>query len=409
MSLSSPILIIGDPYAGKNNVLGIKKKFPQFKWITKSLDTDGLNSIRAEVGTFSFDDSEKAFILQELPDRKQVREFVIDLVSSKISTYFIVWDSENHIKIDPKTKSMGKDWKDFLDRFKDIHGSKIINNDAPFTEKDNNSVVNFIADRFAYYGKQIDFREARLLINIVGFDRGLLDSDIQKMSLICPEVVTSDFILDNAFPSSKEAVIYKLGNIIDTGNYEDSLNMMEKFLSSGVNENKIADVLIKKARWQLIIASLWKEGMHWDDIPSKIMEMGKFPSSIWHNEEMDIPHKKRESEILNTPEGMYRHVTVAMGIPKRYIKSRDEKKNKKLSETIPQYFMASQVVDFVRNIADVNPSVSNAEIKGKLMNRAIKVYQFLQNKLFDIREGQNPVQDLQEMIRVMTNRDLTAF
>ena len=328
--IPSPILILGDPYAGKNNILAIKKKFPQIKWVTKFLDKDGLNSIRAEAGTFSLDDSEKILLLQNIPDRKQVREFVIDLVSRPHpSTYIIVWDSDNHIKIDPKTKSMGKDWQEFLEKFRNIKGNKVLENDASFTEKDNNSVINFIVDTFAKYGKKIDFKEARVLINVVGFDRGMLESDIKKMVLTCPNIVDSQFIIENAYPSSKEAVLYKLGNSIDTGNYENSINIMDCFLRAGVSANEITAVLIRKARWQMIVSSLWKEGMPWDSIASKIMEMGKFPSSIWHNEKMDTPHKKREAEIVNTPEGMYNYMRAKMGIPRRYFRPREEKKGKK--------------------------------------------------------------------------------
>ena len=406
--IPSPILIIGDPYVGKNNIISIKKKFPKLRWVEKSLDTDNLNDIRAEAGTYSFDDSEKVLFLSELPDRKAVREFVLDLSStSHPLTYIIVWDSDHHIKIDPKTKSMSKDWREFLSKFKNIKNSKVLENNAPFTEKDNNSVINFIIELFGKYNKKIDFKEARLLINIVGFDRGMLESDIKKMVLTCPDIVDSQFILENAFPSSKEAIIYKLGNVMDTGSYEDSIDMVERFLNSGVNENKIADVLVKKARWQMIAASLWKEGMNWNDIAGKIMEMGKFPSFIWHNNEIDSAYKKREAEIVNTPEGMRQYLTMKMGIPKMYFKPVEDKKKK--SESMPQYFMASQVVDFVRNMVEMNNNVEKSEIKNKLMNRAIKVYQFIQDKLFEIRTGANPTQDLQEMVKVMTNRDLSTF
>lgn len=408
--IPSPILIIGDPYVCKNNILSIKKKFPQLKWTTKSLDKDSLNNIRASAGTFSIDDSERVLLLQDFPDRKQVREFVIDLSSEPFdSINIIIWDSANHIKIDPKTKLMGKEWSEFVDKFKSIKGSRIVKNDSAFTEKDNNSVINFIVSTFEKRGKKIDFKEARILVNIVGIDRGMLESDIEKMVLTCPDIVGSRFIIDNAFPSSQEAIIYKLGNIIDEGSYEDSINMVDRFISTGVSGQKIADVLVRKARWQMVVASFWKSGVPWNEISNKVMEMGKFPSAIWHNEEMDTSHKKRESELVNTPDGIYNYMSIKMGIPKRYFKARNDKKGKKLNESIPQYFMASQVVDFVKGIVESNSSIPKSEIKNKLMNRTIKVYQFIQEKLFDVRENKNQLQDLHEMVKVLTNRDLTAF
>jgi hypothetical protein len=138
------------------------------------------------------------------------------------------------------------------------------------------------------------------------------------------------------------------------------------------NPNVIAEVFVRKARWQMAVASFWHQGIPFSDIPNRIMDMGKFPSLIWHSEEMDGDEKRIKAEVL------------------------------------PMYFMASQTVDFVRDAIVGNKPVT-PELKKKVLNRAVTIYLFIQEKLFTVRQGSNPDQDLAEMTRILMNTDLNAF
>lgn len=420
--LSSPVLLFGDPYLCKNDIIAVKQRDPQATWVTMSLTDDSPDKIRMEAGTASWDDSEKVIILEELPNRKQIREFVLDLVTTLPSlTKLIVWDSKGTIKINPKTRTLDKTWSEFVAAFKKIDGSKVINNGGEITDKTKGDCIPFIQQCFAKHKKNIGIEEARLLVSIVGYRKGMLQSDIDKMSLTSPETVTSDFILENAFPSSKEAIIYKLSNVLDTLSYEASINMMDRFLGHGINENVIADTIVKKARWQMAAVSLWIEGMTWDVIATKLSLMGKFPSCIWHNPKMNSSNKKKESEIFQDEEGMLKYLTQKEGYPRQYFKItvpsknkvRKSKKNpaaetttqvkKKRAEAFPMPFMANQTVDFVKTQIVRNNSSNTEEERQEILDRAINVYLFCQDKLAQIRYGKNPVQDLQEMVRAITN------
>jgi hypothetical protein len=421
--MPSPILIFGDKYLSKNDIIAAKKKYAKARWTTKSAANDSLNSIRMETGVSSWDDNEdKIILIEDIPNRKEVREFILDLsVSCPSGTKLIIWDSNGHIKINPKTKTFDKTWGDFVSAFKKITGNKVINHGSELTEKDNEDSTAFIKKLFEKKGYTIGNNEIRVLIDIIGHDRGMLSSDIDKMCLTAPSNITIDFIIDNAFPSSNEAVQYKLANIMDNGSYEDALNMMDRFIEIGTNPNVIAEICIRKARWQMVATYLWVRGLSWNEVVDKIMEMGKFPSSIWHNSNFTFSDKKAAALQFQSPEQILFYMTRHLkGLPDYYFKPSHDIKTKKAlkesgtitrkgAEIMPLPFMAEQVVSFVRDKVVRANNISTAEEKERLLDRAIKVYLIAQDKLAEIRYGENPVQDLQEIVRVIMNVNLECF
>ena len=424
--MPSPILIFGDIFLSKNNIIAAKKKYSDLKWVTMSATDDSLDSIRMESGGSLWDDSGKILLVEDLPNRKQVREFLIDLASTlSQNTRLIVWDSNNCIKVNPKTKTFDKTWGEFVGLFRNIPGSKVVNNGEKLTEKEEGDCVEFIKNRFAKLNKKIETREAKLLINIVGYSRGMLDSDIDKMALTSLDKVTSSFILENAFPSSKEAVLYKIANILDTASYEDSINLISRFLEVGINVNVIAEIIVKKARWQMVAAYFLDRGLKSNEVVNRLVNMGKFPSYVWHNPNLDTQTKQAETEQFQSEDGILKYLTENYGYSPRYfrmvkeIKSKPNKSKKaevkiatkmkkKSPEIIPYPFMATQIVDFVVNkICGGNDVKTEGDIK-RVLDRAIKVYLFSQEKLASVRYGENPIQDIQEMIRTITDVSLSS-
>jgi len=422
LEIPSPILIFGDTYLSKNNIIATKKKYPNYIWVTKSASEDDLDDIRAEAGVSSWDDNEKIILIQDLPNKKQTRDFLINLASScPIKTKLIIWDSEGKITIDPKEKTIDKTWSEFIDEFRNIKGSKIVNNGEDLTEK-GLAGFEYVVKCFKKYNKNIGEKEAKLLLSIVGYDRGMIDSDIKKMSLTCPNEVTCEFILDNAFPTNKEAILYKVGNVLDGVSFEKSINLVERFLESGINHNEIAAIIMKKARWQLAVAHLWSSGLEWDSIANKLMDMGKFPSSVWHNEQMDDSMKRREAEPLQSPENMALYMNVKEGIPIQYFKNIEKSVKKakvtkvtkaalsrKNAEIVPMYFMAEQTVSFVRDRIARNSKFSIEETKKKILNRAMKTYLICHDKMVGIRCNENPDRDVHEMIRCIMSTNLERY
>ena len=236
--LSSPILIYGDRFISQNHINTIKSKYNKFYDINViSAIESTLEYIEAISTSQGFIPQSKITIINDLPNQKAVREFIIELTSRKNIPYtkFIVWDSSESIKLDPKTKLPNKTWEDFIAKFKCIEGSKIVNCGAEFTEKDDNEITSFIKTRFSKQNKEINSDAIKAFINIVGRDRGMITSEIDKLALAAPIKITSEFIIENAFPSSKEAILFKLNNALD-GTYSESIELLEQFLESGIND-----------------------------------------------------------------------------------------------------------------------------------------------------------------------------
>lgn len=434
MNFPSPILVIGDQYVSKNNMLAIKKKYGEFyRIVTVSASQASIDEIRTEAGLLDFFSQPKIIVINDLPNQKAVREAIIELVAeTSDNTKFVVWDSSNAIKFDPKTKTPNKTWSDFIDKFRSIKDSKVINNGAGFTEKDDDECLELVQTSFSKYKKTISHETAKIFISIVGKDRGLLLSEIDKLSLNSPSVITTDFVLDNTFPTSKEAVIYKFSNALD-GGYSHAIVMLDQFLDTGMNQNLLGEIIAKKVRWQLAACYYYSVGMSWYDIDRQLMEMGKFPSYAWHSQKISYDQKaKITQDATDTEEGFNQYKTRAIGLPLYYFgrpstkkkkgteeeeevevgEAKVEKKKKVVAlgkkEVLPMPFLATQITtalnaNFIKpNVGKIDPK----EIRIKLLDKMLNVYLETVNKLKEIRYGEDPTQDLYEMVRIVTDREL---
>jgi hypothetical protein len=407
MEMPSPVLIIGDKLLSNKTVVSSKKKYSNYKWVTISAKDETEDSIRAISGQGNIFDEPKVILIRDIPNKKSYRDFILDLVkSSSLKLKFIVWDSENEIQIDPKTKEFNKTWGDFISEFKKNKNHKIVNNGFAFTEKDNVSCCDFIKQKFEKYNKKISSDNALLLSQIVGKDRGMLESEISKLLLTCPDNITSEFIIENAFPSSNEAILYQFGNILDNGSYAESIECLKKFMKYGINENVIADIIVKKARWQLVAAYYWKNDLTWGEVVDAMMQMGKFPSSIWHKQSSSISEKKKQTECFKEIDARYEYMEKICGIKEWQI---NKLKKTSRAEVIPMSFMAELTVKFLKDhLVDRNSKnyKDNFELKKALINRCTRVYLSVLDKLKEVRYGINPEQDLQDMIILMINPKL---
>ena len=432
MEMQSPILIIGDIHLSKNVIVSAKKKYRSVQWETVSATNQTPDEIRMISGFNGFISSEqkdKIILIQDIPNKKQVREFIVDLVkSSSEHLKFVIWDSLGHIKIDPKTREINKTWVDFVQLIKHLPDSKIIDNGFDFTEKENIDCIKYIHDCFGKYNKKIQDKAAIVFIDIVGKNRGLILSEVQKISLNSPDVITPEFITENAFPTSNESALYKFGNAIDTGNLPNAINSLEDFMSHGVSPYILTEILVKKARWQLVVSHLWNNNIQWMDIPDIIMDMGKFPSKIWHDGGMSVFEKRKKTEDFDTGTSRIRFMSDDLGIPLSYfvneVKESKKKKKKDDSgdksektdkpavingECIPLRFIAQQIVDSVHSVV-VEPNKNkfkNEEIREKVFNRCLFSYLRILDLMKDIRyNSKDTVNSLYEMIKILTNHEL---
>jgi len=404
--MPSPILIIGDHYLCNKNILASKKKYKDYEWVTMSASDNTPDEIRSCAIERTFLSKPKIVLIQDLPNQKAIREFLINLAKSSSSEVkFVIWDSEHAIKIDPKTRTFNKTWGDFIKEFKLIKDSKFIDNGSVFSDKEDGDCVNFVIDRFKKYKKSISKDIATSFMNIVGKERSYITSEIEKLCISAPQILTLEYIEKFTYPSSKEAILYKFNNSLD-GSYESAIVILDQFLGVNINSNVLAEILMKKARWQLAAAHLFSIGISLEDIPRKLMQMGKFPSVAWHSDRLSLDQKKRGSESFDNIEKMQDFMFKKMGVPQDYFHLN---KDKSRAETIPMDFMAIQMVNAMSKsvILPCLKSLSYDKARVLILDKYLRNYLFISEKLKEIRFGGNPIQELYEMISIITDRTIS--
>lgn len=430
----SPILIYGDRFTSQNHINSIKVKYEKdYDFHVLSASESSLEYIESISITQGFIPQPKIIIINDLPNQKAVREFLLDLSARKNIEYtkIIIWDSSDSIKLDPKTKLPNKTWEEFISRFKSIEGAKIFNCGAEFTEKDESEVISFVKNRFNKHKREINEEVARVFISIVSKDRGLIISEIDKLALSAPTVITSDFVIENAFPSAKEAILFKFNNALD-GTYAEAIEMLEQFLESGINENVLAEIMAKKVRWQLIACYYYSKGMMWFDVEKALMNMGKFPSIAWHNNKMSYDQKQKITEEYETEEGIEKYRRRVIGLPEYCFNVKEsKKKSKKMQEEpeekdeikdgkikkkvvlgkkecLPMPFLATQIVNGLQKsfISPNSNSMSIDDLRIKLLDRSINAYLLVIGKLKEIRYGNDLKQCVYDMVKTITSKEL---
>jgi hypothetical protein len=406
--IPSPVLIIGDTKLGKDTVVKAKKKYSNFYWETVSASEQTPDEIRMISCFQQFGISNKIVLITDLPNRKQVRDFILELVkSANENLRFVIWDSKGSIKIDPK-KGINKTWQSWIDSLKKNEKFVLVNNGGDFAENDYLNSVKYVQQLFAKRNRSIDNVSAKIFVDLVGKNRAMLSSEISKMSLTAPKVVTRDYILNNTFPSSKEAVLYKFGNDLDK-NYQSAISSLEMFLSLGVNANVLAQIMINKARWHLVLCDLYSKGLDLTSIRNEMLGMGRFPSCVWHNDQLPALKKKSLSIKLNDPKNLEEFMTRKLGIPSDYLKIEKPKtisKAVKRGEVIPMPFIADMMINHFKNsiLLPNRNKYSGQEQKDKILNRAVNVYLSLSDGLKEIRYStETQKENLYSMVRIWSN------
>ena len=403
--MPSPILLIGDHYLCNKNIQASKRKYKEYDWITMSATDNTPDEIRSCATERTFLGKPKIVIIQDIPNKKAIREFLIDLIKiSSSEVKFIIWDSEGAIKLDAKTRSFNKTWVEFIKIFKAIKNSKVVDNGFGFSDKEDGDCVGFIVEGFKKYKRTISRDAALVFTHIVGRERSFITSEIEKMCMSAPDTISTDYVEQFAYPSARGAILYKFNNALDS-TYNSAIVVLDQFLEADVNANVLAEIMMKKARWQLAAAYLYSLGMGFEDIPKKLMQMGKFPSVAWHSDKLSYDQKKKGSESFDDMVKIQEFMSKKMGIPQDYF---NEPQDKIRAEVIPMDFMAIQLVNaMAKNVIQPSLNVASADkVRHLVLDKYWINYLFIIDKLKEIRYGSDPTQELYEMIVVMTDRTL---
>ena len=411
MSLPHSILLYGDPYLAKNKILEIKKKFSSnSSWQHLSLKTDKLDFICSEVCAMSFGNETRFFILEDFSIKtKDDRSFLIRMAKDHSEdSHVILFDSKSAITIDPKTNLPNKTAKAFIKEFKEIDNCRSLNMGSPVDEANQGDIKHFIKHCFEKHDRQISDKLVGVLISIVGYDKGLLYSDIEKLCMIAPKTITHKFILDNAFPTSKESLLYKLSNILDTGSHKDSILMIDRLVKSGFEPTQISYAMCQKIRTQLAISYYWTIDLSYGQIKNALMNMGKFPAALWHSNKYDNQDKKNLSAKYNSVEAKQGYLK-KRGLCSWHFKSHGEigmtkagDLKKVRSSTISHPYVAECAIKFFQKRVLTMPSDgTGGNYKKMVFDKVLHSYLKISDKTFSVRKNDHPLEDLYAICRII--------
>lgn len=382
--------IFGDSILGSEIINEIKDSYSGYNWSSVCFSRENLKDIKILCKSCGIFDIAKIVLIKDIKNTKEFKDLVLSLTKSTLDNLkIIIWDSSEIINIDPKI-GVNKTWSDFFNKCKVSNNFKFINNGSDFHEKDNIKINNYVRDLFLKNNRRIDKKNIDLFVEIVGKNRGIIYSEVKKLCITAKEEIDKQFILENTFPSSKSFVFYNITNYLDKS-YKASISEMEYLISIGKDPYYIGNLILFKAKWNLAIADLYRQGNDWFNIKDLILKVGKFPSSVWSNDQIPDSKKKKLSDNLKDPRNLKEFMLSAWGCPYYLLDCGTEKR---VSDSINSSFIADMMVKSFRY-----NQVPKTKSKVDLVNRSLRIYIECCQEIKEIRFGDsNPVICLKNMI-----------
>ena len=404
MSPNPVMLFAGDETLCRRDINKIKACVYDVWWQELSADESSEDAIRTACGSGSIGFENSVILIKDLPNRKHFREFLLNLINTTPSyVRLILWDSHNYIK---DTSHPLVAWKEFVKSINSIKGSRIIDHGLDFGNKwaDKKVIVQFVVDAFEKNGHSISSDSALLFADLVGNNRAMLLTEVEKLCIIAPKTVSNSFVLDNTFPSSQEAILYKIGELIDNRKTAEAVHKLKEFQDHGVFYGVIVDVLVRKARLQLAASHLWLQGLSDPEISNALIQMGRFPSKVWHSSMSQGEKMVKASEAAeNVKEYMSKHG----GMPVGYFgelssECKTSKDGYIYAEALPHKIVADKAVEFVHRVEFAYKGKVQ-DYKRQVFYRFIRIYLSVMDSMKKIRYDNTQVdEELSRMVFVLS-------
>jgi DNA polymerase III delta subunit len=385
----SLIIVVGDSALGSRFLSNYKRKISGYSWNRIDIKDSSTEDMKIECQESSLFGLKKVTLIRGFKNNKQFRDLISDI--SDLTSDFsrvIFWDDSEVVKINSKLKA-NNTWESFFNKMKEKEDFLLVNNGSDFSYKEKKEAIKYVLESFCKLGKKIDQDAASIFIEIVGLKRSLILSEVEKLSISSPAQIDREFILNNSFPSSSVSLTYNLSNSLDKS-YSSSISYLEELISHGNDMFYISQIILSKAKWYMVIADLYSSGLDWNNVRLKILEMGKFPSSIWNNDQIKAEEKKALSIKLNNPENLEQFMTRVMGF--RYLSLDIDYKAKvgtsiKKGDCIPMPFLADMMIKNVRDnlLRKYFEKYGKEDFKDVLLEDSVRRYIFCCKKSRDIR------------------------
>ena len=258
---------------GANEFL-ISKKILEIRNYIEPVDLMDVNFVQIDAKSSSLD--EIINVCSTIPFMTNYRvvlvNFLSDLIKSDKS-----YDWENlSVQIDKFPESTfvifrENELKKNDSIFKFLSDSVIKTNFENFKYRE---LLEWAKSRFDDLGVFIDSKALSLLIESVGTDLRLLDSEIQKLSMYKPSEMITDKDVGDLVAYVKEQSIFKLVDSVIDGNVNHSLKLIRSLIDSGQSFTFIKRMIERQIRLVLMVKSLKSQGFNSAQIGPKVSLFG---------------------------------------------------------------------------------------------------------------------------------------
>ncbi|MFL2804320.1 MAG: DNA polymerase III subunit delta [Dehalococcoidia bacterium] len=258
---------------GANEFL-ISKKILEIRNYIEPVDLMDVNFVQIDAKSSSLD--EIINVCSTIPFMTNYRvvlvNFLSDLIKSDKS-----YDWENlSVQIDNFPESTfvifrENELKKTDSIFKFLSDSVIKTNFENFKYRE---LLEWAKSRFDDLGVFIDSKALSLLIESVGTDLRLLDSEIQKLSMYKPSEMITDKDVGDLVAYVKEQSIFKLVDSVIDGNVNHSLKLIRSLIDSGQSFTFIKRMIERQIRLVLMVKSLKSQGFNSAQIGPKVSLFG---------------------------------------------------------------------------------------------------------------------------------------
>lgn len=236
---------------------------------------------------FSYGIERKIFVITGFRANKENRELLSSIVENCKDV--ILFDTENSIR-EKDGAFVPATWAPWIKEFKNV--GTMVNSGFDFDEKEFYECASYVKSQFKNNNVDISQEDSQYFVEKVGYKIDIIHREIEKLaithSLINKEIIDNDVICYR-----KETLLYKINNSFKNRSYNDVVYAIESFMNSGFNENVIAEVLARKAKWNLVVAYLLYRDGNWNSV-SSILNMNKV--KMFDDQFIEMFKKESDSE-----------------------------------------------------------------------------------------------------------------
>jgi hypothetical protein len=243
---------------------------------SKEDDKDYINTVTNELITLDIFGEPKVVLLRGFPTRKEFREWLVSQVPLIANpNTLVLWDVDGNIADDgdwAAVREVIKNNGQCVARPLPLNAKRKGARGKPQDVYSEQDKVRYIVHAFQTKNLNVSAETASLLLAMLGADRGMIDSEVEKLSLMNVPI-TPELLRECVIPITQDYPIYHFYSAFNSGNYASILVSAQSLISRmKMRPEGVMNLALKQLRWQLVGADAFRREQ---DMHSAIRKMGE--------------------------------------------------------------------------------------------------------------------------------------